>query len=219
MISGLWNQVCIRLQARYGACLRFSLRTAWDAQLVKHLTLDFGSGHDLRVMGSRPLSGSMLSRESAWDSHSLSLPSLSPFPSLPLSLPHSLSQIINLFFFKDSLTPLQPLPMAKWKSSLMQIWKWKRKGWFSSFFWYCVHSSLILHRNSARNLLKVNHTTEPEPLAMNSSYRERGRDRQREKQTPHREPDVGLNPGTGIMHWAKGRHWTAEPPRCPCLAL
>ena len=25
-------------------------RGAWVAQLVKHLTLDFGSGHDLRVL-------------------------------------------------------------------------------------------------------------------------------------------------------------------------
>lgn len=33
----------------------------WVAQLVKHLTLDFGSGHDLRVVGSRPVSGSLLS--------------------------------------------------------------------------------------------------------------------------------------------------------------
>ena len=36
------------------------------AQLVKHLTLGSGSGHDLRVLGSSPMSGSTLSgRESA----------------------------------------------------------------------------------------------------------------------------------------------------------
>ena len=33
------------------------------AQSVKYMTLDFGSGHDLRVMRSSPASGSMLSVE------------------------------------------------------------------------------------------------------------------------------------------------------------
>ena len=32
------------------------LRGTWVAQLVKCLTLDFGSGHDLRVMRSSPMS-------------------------------------------------------------------------------------------------------------------------------------------------------------------
>ena len=35
------------------------------AQLVKHPTFDFGSGHDLRVMRRSPMLGSMLSGESA----------------------------------------------------------------------------------------------------------------------------------------------------------
>ena len=35
------------------------------AQLVKHLTLDLGSGHDPRVMGSSPASRSVLSVEPA----------------------------------------------------------------------------------------------------------------------------------------------------------
>ena len=35
------------------------------AQLVKRLTLGFGSGCDLRAVGSNPLLGSMLSTESA----------------------------------------------------------------------------------------------------------------------------------------------------------
>ena len=46
------------------------------AQLVKCPTPDFGSGHDLRIMRSRPESGSVPSTESAW----LSL-SLCPSPS------------------------------------------------------------------------------------------------------------------------------------------
>lgn len=39
--------------------------TDWMAQSVKHLTLDFSSGHNLTVMQSSPASGSMLSEESA----------------------------------------------------------------------------------------------------------------------------------------------------------
>ena len=50
----------------------------WVTQLVKHLTLDFSVGHDLRVVRSSPVSGSALSKESALHSLSLSLP-------LPLS--------------------------------------------------------------------------------------------------------------------------------------
>ena len=39
-----------------------------------------------------------------------------------------------------------------------------------------------------------------------------------EKQAPRREPDVELDPTTGIIPWAKGRCPTAEPPRCPSIA-
>ena len=45
--------------------------------LVKHHTLDFGSGHDLGVIGLSPALGSELGVESAWDSLSLS-PSVPP---------------------------------------------------------------------------------------------------------------------------------------------
>ena len=48
----------------------------WVAQLVKHPTLDFGSGHDLRVMRLSRVSGSVLGVEPAYDF-------LSPFPSAP----------------------------------------------------------------------------------------------------------------------------------------
>ena len=53
-------------------------------QSVKHPTLGFGSGPDLRVMGSSPGSGSVLSAESARDSLSLSLWSC-PLPTLSVS--------------------------------------------------------------------------------------------------------------------------------------
>ena len=41
---------------------------------------------------------------------------------------------------------------------------------------------------------------------MRDTKTERWRHRQREKQAPRREPDVGLDPGTpGFLPWAKGR--------------
>ena len=55
------------------------------AQSVGDLTLDFGSGHDLRVMGSSPASGSVLPAQSLVGILSVSL-SLSPPPLLVLSL-------------------------------------------------------------------------------------------------------------------------------------
>ena len=58
-------------------------RSTWVAQLIECLTLDFGSGHDPRVIRSSPASGSVLSVEPAWDSFSPS-PSLCPTCSLQL---------------------------------------------------------------------------------------------------------------------------------------
>ena len=54
------------------------------AQLVKHPTLGFGSGHDLTVVVLSPVVSSVLNIEPAWDSLSYSL-------SLSLSLVHALS--------------------------------------------------------------------------------------------------------------------------------
>ena len=52
------------------------MRGTWVAQLVKHLALDFGSGHDVTVHGIEPREGLCTdSVEPAWT------------PSLPLSLP------------------------------------------------------------------------------------------------------------------------------------
>ena len=59
------------------------------AHSVEHLTLDFGSGHDPRDMGSNPTSGSVLSRESA--SNSLSPPLRLPLPLLTRARALSLS--------------------------------------------------------------------------------------------------------------------------------
>ena len=56
---------------------------AWGALSVKRLTLAVGSGHGLKVVRSSLMLGSMLSRESAWDSLPLCL---SPPPVRALSL-------------------------------------------------------------------------------------------------------------------------------------
>ena len=59
---------------------------AWGAQSAKHLTLDFGSGHNLVVHEFKPHIGLCAdSAEPAWDSLSTLLSASSPF-SLSLSL-------------------------------------------------------------------------------------------------------------------------------------
>ena len=66
-----------------------NLRGAWVAQLVKCLTLDFSSGHDLTVCETEPHVGLCADgAEPAWDSFS---PSLSAPPLLMLVLSCSLS--------------------------------------------------------------------------------------------------------------------------------
>ena len=45
----------------------------WVVQSLERQTVDFGSGHDPRVMRSSPVSGSTLKMEPDWDSLSLSL--------------------------------------------------------------------------------------------------------------------------------------------------
>ena len=55
---------------------------AWAAQLVKRLTLDFGSGHDLTVRETEPHIGLCVdSAEPAWDA--LYLPLSLPLPCSP----------------------------------------------------------------------------------------------------------------------------------------
>ena len=64
---------------------------AWVTQSVEHLTLDFSSGHDPRVVASRATWGSVLSMRLAWDSLS---------PSAPLPHSHSLSlKIFDVYSF------------------------------------------------------------------------------------------------------------------------
>ena len=57
-----------------------------------HLTLDLGSGHDLKVVRSSSMLGSMLNGESAWDSH---FPSFLFAPPLLHVCSLTLSQIHN----------------------------------------------------------------------------------------------------------------------------
>ena len=57
----------------------------WVAQLVKRLTLDFNSGHDISVLGLSLKLGSLLSGELACPSVPLSLPPLVCARALSLS--------------------------------------------------------------------------------------------------------------------------------------
>ena len=66
-------------------CVMRGEGSAWVVQLVKCLTLDFGSGHDLGVKRSSPVSDSMLSVETAWGS-------LFPSSSAPSFCLYSLSK-------------------------------------------------------------------------------------------------------------------------------
>lgn len=54
----------------------------WVAQLVRHSTLDLGSGYELEVLRLIPVSGSLLSGESLCDS----LPLLLSAPAPPFML-------------------------------------------------------------------------------------------------------------------------------------
>ena len=60
-------------------------RSAWLAQSARHLAVDFGSGHDLRIVGSSPGSNSLLSVDSGSPSPLPSVPPYSVLLSLSLS--------------------------------------------------------------------------------------------------------------------------------------
>ena len=85
-------------KTHWGACL---------AQSVEHSTLGFGSDHDFRVMRWSPASGSALSRQSAWDSLSLS-PSALP-PAFSLSLNKSFIKKRFMGFLGGSVVERLPL--------------------------------------------------------------------------------------------------------------
>ena len=68
--ASYWRKLDFRIWKKTG-----KMGDRWEAQLAEHLTLDFSSGPDLRVMRSSLMSGSMLSTDSAC--YSLS-PSASP---------------------------------------------------------------------------------------------------------------------------------------------
>ena len=67
----LFWMLCLKVEGPWGI---------WVVQLVKHLTLDFGSGHDLAVHEIEPCIGLCTdSVETAWDSLSSSLFASTPF--------------------------------------------------------------------------------------------------------------------------------------------
>ena len=70
--------------SKHAYTVLYHLRGAWRAQLVGLLTLDFGSGHDLRVMGSSP-TWALRSVQSLLENLFLPLP-------LPLPASHSLKK-------------------------------------------------------------------------------------------------------------------------------
>ena len=84
----------------------------WVAQSIKHRTLGFSSGHDLRVARSSPPSGSALHCGSARDSL--------PIP-LPL-LPVTLSKINKSLKWHDVEKPLT-LPLGDYLN-LLNLWSW-----------------------------------------------------------------------------------------------
>ena len=63
------------------------------AQSVEHPTLDFSSGHDPKVMGLSPTSGSVLGVEPAWDKSVLTISQSLHFP----------TNIINRFSKNETL--------------------------------------------------------------------------------------------------------------------
>ena len=67
----------------------------WVTQSVKHVTLDFSSGHDLTISEIKPYFGLCTnSAKPAWDSLSLSLSISLPLPPPPaLSCAFSLTQM------------------------------------------------------------------------------------------------------------------------------
>ena len=110
-----------------------SFRGAWAAQSVEHPTLDFSSGHDPRVVGSSPTSGSVLSMEPAWDSPSLSLP-------LPFSL---LTHTLSLSKLNNNENKIKSFE----KHCCNQLWcmvglaamgKWSRAGVRPGFKTHCL---------------------------------------------------------------------------------
>ena len=85
-------------RARKTKCKSSKAQGAWVVQLVEHLTLDFGSGHDLTVCELEPHIGLQAdSAESAWDSLSLSL-----------SLLLSCSRVLSLSLQKINLKKKKP---------------------------------------------------------------------------------------------------------------
>ena len=70
---------------------------AWVAQSAEHLTLDFCSGHDPRIVGLSPVSGSRLGVERVQDFRSLFL-----CPSLPFVFSLSKNKKIKINNLKNS---------------------------------------------------------------------------------------------------------------------
>ena len=83
---GLLSAAEVHAAEGFVAIKTFVTWGAWVARWVKHLALDLGSGHDLKVCEIKPCIGLCVCQRGACLGFSLSL-----LPSLPLSLSLSLS--------------------------------------------------------------------------------------------------------------------------------
>ena len=102
------------------------------AQSVKSLILDFGSGLDPRVVGSSPMSGSMLNTDPAW--HPLSsLSAPPPILSLSLSADSSREQVVFLPLhvsrYPRAQVPGEGIALTAWNSGDAEgrqpcAWRW-----------------------------------------------------------------------------------------------
>ena len=96
-------------------------RSSWVTQLVKHLTLNLGSGHDLPVLEFKPCMGlhAVTEEEPGWDSLS---PSFSSSWMCPLSLSLSLlPSKINKLKKNKSLGKPKDNWVEKKKSSAAEV--------------------------------------------------------------------------------------------------
>ena len=80
MLVCIWEEICMGsiFQVSIARSIYFfqfvikkKFRSAWVAQLVKHLTLDFDSGHDLRVIGPQGNAFSVMDFFSCWHSQAI----------------------------------------------------------------------------------------------------------------------------------------------------
>ena len=112
----------------------YNYRGARLVQLAEHLTLGFGSGHNLWILKWSPLLGSALSEESAWDSLSLFL------CSSHLCMCMHTHSLINKYFLKRNYRG-SPSGSPVKCHLLPRVWSWR--PWIQSHVRLPVWSLLL----------------------------------------------------------------------------